>query len=342
MYRSYKINVLLTLVLTLTIGTSLMRFSDLHSNAIWQELLYVILLSVNISGSWIVHSYLKLHPPLHLSVKPSAWVSLFLGTIISLAIGYLFTEIFPQTWFFSDMLPKATLADFFKRLASNFFLNMVCFMIVNNLFTNDVLQRTRLENEQMKLAHLRVQLIGLQQQLSPHFLFNSFSTLKTLATDATTKNFIVQLSHVYRYLLTNKDQRIMKLSDELAFVKSYVYIQEKRFESALRVDIDIPQRYLNYKIPILTIQLLVENAIKHNAFSPDSPLSISIYVDEGGKLVVRNSFNPKMAVEENTGLGLQNINERLHLLFSESLEIIPSSKSFTVIIPLSKNENNHN
>jgi LytS/YehU family sensor histidine kinase len=196
------------------------------------------------------------------------------------------------------------------------------------------LQKTQLENEQFKQAHLRAQLIALQQQLSPHFLFNSLSTLKTIAHDSETKKFVLQLSHVYRYMLNINEKQVTSVSDELSFLNSYLYILNQRFESSLRVFIHIPNEFMEYLIPPLSLQLLVENAIKHNALSPEQPLEIRIEVSAGQEIVVTNNYRPKKVPVDSTGMGLQNINDRFKLLFNKPVEVNKTDKAFTVKIPL--------
>ncbi|WP_248282169.1 sensor histidine kinase [Mucilaginibacter robiniae] len=202
------------------------------------------------------------------------------------------------------------------------------------IFTNEILQKTKLENEQFKQAHLRAQLISLQQQISPHFLFNSLSTLKTITHESDTKNFVVQLSHVYRYLLNFNNHQVTKLSEELKFIRSYLYILHQRFEGSLDITIEVPDNYHNCLIPPLSIQLLVENAIKHNIVSPDMPLGILIHVNDKQELIIENTLQPKKSPVESTGLGLQNINDRFRLLFNKEININKANGTFTVILPL--------
>jgi LytS/YehU family sensor histidine kinase len=228
-----------------------------------------------------------------------------------------------------------------RRLVGSFFVAMITYVVYSNIDTNDKLQLTRLENEQFKQAHLRAQLLSLQQQISPHFLFNSLSTLKTITRESDTKNFIVQLSHVYRYLLNFNEHQVTRLADELAFIRSYLYILHQRFESALHVHIEVPEAYNNHLIPPLSIQLLIENAIKHNAFSEDKPLQVTIFTNQNQELVVANNREPLKVPVDSTRLGLTNIADRFRLLFDREVSIRQTDESFTVTLPLISYERYH-
>ena len=190
-----------------------------------------------------------------------------------------------------------------------------------------------------KNENLETQLQLLKQQISPHFLFNSLNTLRCIATDNKTKSYITQLSNVYRYLLTNnkyKDEDLVLLKDELEFTNSYLYILKERFEDALDIDINISQETLYMQIPPLALQVLIENATKHNVVSMDSPLSIYIYNEGEETLVVKNNLQPKLSSEDSLGIGLDNIKKRYQLLSDKEIEIIKTDTDFTVKIPLIK------
>jgi LytS/YehU family sensor histidine kinase len=190
-----------------------------------------------------------------------------------------------------------------------------------------------------KNENLETQLQLLKQQISPHFLFNSLNTLRCIATDNNTKSYITQLSNVYRYLLTNnkyKDEDLVLLKDELEFTNSYLYILKERFEDALDIDINISQETLYMQIPPLALQVLIENATKHNVVSMDSPLSIYIYNEGEETLVVKNNLQPKLSSEDSLGIGLDNIKKRYQLLSDKEIEIIKTDTDFTVKIPLIK------
>lgn len=194
-------------------------------------------------------------------------------------------------------------------------------------------QKTSLEVEQLKQERLEAQLRSLSEQISPHFLFNSLSILQTMLPDDASRNYIVQLSNVYRYLLAFHDNQLATLGEELAFMRSYVYILQERFEDAFQVKMDIDDALLLKKIPPLTLQLLVENAVKHNVVSLDDPLCIELS-SNGNFLSIQNRKSPRISVESSTGKGLENIATRYRLLAEASINIQDSNDTFTVTIPL--------
>jgi two-component system, LytTR family, sensor kinase len=208
------------------------------------------------------------------------------------------------------------------------------YFVVYILKVNLQLQQSKLENEHLKQESLRAQLFSLQQQVSPHFLFNSLSTLKTMVPDKETKTYVMQLANVYRYLLTFHDHQRITLKEELGFLTSYLYILQERFEEALQVDVEVREDLLYYYIPPISLQILIENAVKHNIISVDEPLQIRVFTDSLGNLVVNNTYQPKFSVEDSNGKGLQNINERYRLLAGKQIDITTSESKFTVTLPL--------
>jgi LytS/YehU family sensor histidine kinase len=145
----------------------------------------------------------------------------------------------------------------------------------------------------------------------------------------------MQLANVYRYLLGSEQEHLTVLEKELEFTRSYLYILQERFEHGLHVEIELPEASLSRNIPPYSLQILVENAVKHNIVSEDAPLTIRIYV-ESEMLCVENNVLPRMSVEESTGKGLNNIKERYRLLSSHEIEIIDNSARFIVKLPLLK------
>lgn len=207
------------------------------------------------------------------------------------------------------------------------------YFIVYYLHMQREKQKSEIEIEQLKQENLEARLNLLKQQISPHFLFNSLGTLRSIAPDAHTKSYVSKLANVYRYLLQHNTQHLATLENELEFANSYLYILKERYEDALQISITIPTEMLPKKVPPFALQILIENAIKHNVISVDEPLHIRIY---GHKetLAVENNFRPKASTEENSGKGLQNITDRYRLLMAQEPEIIQTETFFRVNLPL--------
>ena len=192
------------------------------------------------------------------------------------------------------------------------------------------------QNEALKNQQIRTQFEVLQNQMSPHFLFNSLNTLTTLIAESqdTAIEFTEKLSEVYRYILMNKEKELIPLGEELAFSKSYVYLLQMRYPENLMVNFKVDDALLKQHIAPLTIQMLIENCIKHNIISRSQPLIIDIYVDNGKSIVIRNNLQKKKALEKSTKTGLENIRKRYQYLGDWKIDIIVTHDSYMVAIPL--------
>jgi LytS/YehU family sensor histidine kinase len=199
------------------------------------------------------------------------------------------------------------------------------------------------ESEKLQKENLHSRLHALQNQTNPHFLFNSLNVLTSLIEEnpKVAVEFVKKLSDVYRYVLQRSDNHLIELRDEIKFIESYIFLQKKRFGNNLISEIDIPNRLMDYFIPPFTLQILFENAIKHNIVSSDKPLTIKVLVKNETKLVITNNLQLKSSSSGSTGLGLENIKSRYKILSHENIEIIDNSSDFEVIIPLLKFRSQH-
>ncbi|MBL4678188.1 MAG: histidine kinase [Mucilaginibacter sp.] len=338
MQKRYHLKACLLLIVILNLSVLLTPTGSSHLPGFARAVMLVLNTTLSITTCWLIHAELRIHPPKGWPPRYIFFISTLAGTIALLAVDAILDFIVPKRFSITD---PSVEAGFIGRAIACMFISVVCYVIFNSLYTNDMLLRTRLEVEKLKQAALQTQVMGLQQQLSPHFLFNSLSTLKGLAKDADLKEFIMQLSHIYRYLLDSTERQIVTLADELEFVKAFLYIQEKRFGTAIQINLDIPKDYLNTVMPPLSLQLLLENAIKHNFFSQQQPLSVNIYVTKNNDLIVSNNYRPNPIETEGKGIGLQNIRERFQLLFQKDISIDKSADTFTVSLPLIANEDNY-
>jgi sensor histidine kinase YesM len=225
----------------------------------------------------------------------------------------------------------------------NHFVLLATFGFRVNLFLNcinaivyfmDRLKKSQLEAERFKQISMEAQFEALRSQINPHFLFNCFNVLSTLVyrdADASAK-FIAQLSNVYRYLLSNQDKRVVPLQEELAFIDSYGYLLSIRFGENLVIENTVVAQD-EFFIPPATIQMLIENAIKHNVASKKNPLIVKIFL-EGKTLVITNNLQEKTIKEASTQIGLKNIQSRYEFLSDSKVEIKKTDKAFKVTIPL--------
>lgn len=176
---------------------------------------------------------------------------------------------------------------------------------------------------------------NLKQHLNPHFLFNSLASLSSLIRldQKMAVDFLDKMSRVYRYILKNKDHDTVALIDEVKFVDMYIQLQKTRFEEGLQVVIDIPEAFYQHKIVPVTLQNLVENAIKHNITDPEEPLVVSIYVEDD-YLVVRNNLQLKAFVETSNKQGLTSMISLYRFLSDKPVLIEPTEEFYTIRIPL--------
>lgn len=199
---------------------------------------------------------------------------------------------------------------------------------------HETLKRYILENERLRREKLELDYLSLQDQLNPHFLFNNMSTLMALISENTDRalNFAENFTDVYRYVLMSSRQKLVTLEHELAFISSYISLHQRRLGDGLLVNYQISEETLQRKVPPLSLQFLVENAIKHNIATTTNPLSVQIIV-EAQFLLVRNNVRPKLSTYS-TNTGLRNLKRRIQYLAPEKeLVVVVESDSFTVRVP---------
>ena len=203
-------------------------------------------------------------------------------------------------------------------------------------------QRIIVENEELRTESVRHQYVSLKNQLNPHMLFNSLNTLLSLIRESPTKaiDYTQELSRVLRYTLQDDDRRSVTLAEEMQFAEAYIYLMKMRYEDNLRFDIHIDQSMNSMLLPPMSVQLLIENAIKHNEISNRNPLSISIRT-EGGMLSVSNRIQPKRLTPAGPGIGLDNLAIRYNLLWQQEIQISAENGIFSVRLPLQQPRNDY-
>jgi sensor histidine kinase YesM len=193
------------------------------------------------------------------------------------------------------------------------------------------------EAEQLKQENLQSQLESLKAQVNPHFLFNSLNSLSSLISEDSAKaeKFLDELSKVYRYLLRNNEDDLTTLHAEMQFIQSYYHLLKTRYGDSLLLKTQIDDKYLDYMLPPLTLQMLVENAVKHNVMMKDLPLRINISICNG-KLVISNNLQRKVRRVSSNRIGLGNIAKKYKILKQENILVQETSTEFSVVIPLIK------
>jgi LytS/YehU family sensor histidine kinase len=197
-------------------------------------------------------------------------------------------------------------------------------------------KETAVRAERFQKESMKSKYESLKNQVNPHFLFNSLNALTNLVYEDRDQaaKFIKQLSQVYRYVLDTRDQEVVAKDDELEFLNSYLFLQQIRFENNLQVKIELQDVETHF--PPLVLQMLIENAIKHNVVSTESPLVVQIYGDNGF-VIVENSLKKKTVMkDESPGVGLENIKMRYEFLSSHKVLVEQNGQSFMVKLPVIK------
>jgi two-component system LytT family sensor kinase len=219
--------------------------------------------------------------------------------------------------------------------------NITFYMFLHLLYQSYQNQRVGIELERTKSDNLGAQYELLKQQVNPHFLFNSLNTLKYMVEsgDAHTVDFILKLSDFYRFTLESRKQDLIRLAEELEILNAYVFLLKARFEEGIDLSIEIGQQHYQSMIPPFTLQLLVENCIKHNIVSLERPLQIRLS-SENDFIVVENQVQLKRTPEASMGMGLENINQRYIHLLNKKIEIQATETLFKIKLPII-HENHH-
>ena len=258
-----------------------------------------------------------------------------------LSVGYSAFFIFLASYFFnlfSNELPFEGIE--FWQVTSSILGVLVLMSVI--LLTIDVSyqffrhwKHSLVEIERYRAESLQAQLQNLKNQVNPHFLFNNLSVLSSLVYQDPDKSvvFINQLSKVYRYLLDNQDSELVTVDEELNFIRSYVFLLQIRFSPNLSINIDVRNEDLSRMIPPMALQILLENAIKHNEVSSGHPLTISIVSGED-KLVVSNKLQLRTLHEPGSQTGLANIRARYRFFTAAPVVVTQDSSNFIVKIPL--------
>ena len=256
-------------------------------------------------------------PPGNYILKVKSSLNNNFGKSPIIAYAFKITPPFWQTWWF-----KAALS-----LVIIFALVLIIKRREKRLRNIDLLNKERIE----------FQFETLKNQVNPHFLFNSFNTLISIieTNSDLAVEYVEKLSEFFRSIVNYRDKNLILIEEELLLLDNYIFIQKKRFGNNLNVVINVSSEVkTNYSIPPLTLQLLAENAIKHNIISKDKPLQIEVYTDELKSLIVSNNINKKITKDTSSGMGLQNITGRYKLLNTENIIIEETADNFKVTLPL--------
>ena len=260
----------------------------------------------------------------------------FITVLMTFLEGFLIIAFLNFTQYYSLQF---TLFDFFYTSGLILVFSLMIMSIYELLYSLQALNLLAMEAEVLKRENLQTQLDSLKEQIKPHFLFNSLSTLIGLIDEDRdrSKKFVEELAFVYRYLLQSNEKVLILLSDELAFIKAYYFLLKTRFENRIQLDIDIRRELLQQHIPANTLQILLENAVKHNTLSSENPLRITIKAYGEHQIEMANNLQRKVPTVSSTHTGLAHLASKYKLLQAPVPEIFETHDQFKVRVSLISN-----
>jgi two-component system, LytTR family, sensor kinase len=259
----------------------------------------------------------------------------FIGSIILTIAAMFLVRIFHRT-----VIDGLTYSEFLESEKLQIYITTLLITFTASLFFHafyfyQELQKNKVKEQKIIAGTASAKFDALKNQLDPHFLFNSLNVLTSLIEENTdnAQKFTTSLSKVYRYVLEQKNKDLVTVDEELEFAKTYMSLLKMRFEDS--IIFDIPEKASNpeSKVVPLSLQLLLENAVKHNIVTVNKPLHIKVY-ERNGTLVVENNLQPKQIIKKSSGVGLSNIMQRYQLLTNKKVNINKEANRFAVEIPM--------
>jgi len=286
---------------------------------------------IGITLSWIQNIALLIFlQPVLVKWRDKRWLSFYLPS-------YLIMLVIIEFALHSSLVPDDAPRHLVPAIISGFLMNSVILMTIELILSRNEATRIKLENADLRMINLQAQHEKLRHQLQPHFLFNSLNALKTLIRrdPVLAEGYLMKLSEFLRFSIAHNKENLVSLDEELKVSLNYLEMQQTRFGNCLLYTIDIPIEIPGIaRVPAFSLQLLLENAIKHNALTLQYPLHIHIRYIAPGQLLVENNLRAKSLTEPGTGLGLKNLSERYKMLAQEDIKIISKECTFQVYLTL--------
>lgn len=257
------------------------------------------------------------------------------GSIVITLLGLFVLRMLSEMTMNDKTLAEFIANESYRNYQFGLWVTMSVVVTFHIVYYYNRYQQKRVKESQIVAKTESAKFESLKNQLDPHFLFNSLNVLTALIGEdpIQAEKFTTKLSKVYRYVLQQKDKDLIPLEDELKFAKSYMELLNMRFEGGIVFSIPETVSDLDLKIVPLSLQLLLENAVKHNVISSDNPLNIKIY-EENGFLAIENNINLKESLGKSTKVGLKNIIQRYSLITDQTVEITNKNQKFKVKLPL--------
>ena len=287
--------------------------------------------------NWLVNNFIalkldQLYPGLDQYMRRAAWRYIMCSAsscLHYLALFWIY-RLIPLPHFEPDQTRLAFALLFITLLV------LVIVFVYEGIHNFNHWEQSRREVDTLNKAQLQSQLDALRQQVNPHFLFNSLNSLISLISEdpRQAEIFAEELSTVYRYLLRSNEASLTPLANELEFIRSYYQLLKTRHGEALRLQMDIEPEAESRQLPPLTLQLLIENAVKHNIILPEQPLTISLSSDKQNRLIISNNLQRKPSRALSNGVGLSNILTKYEVLGKPAPCVEDDGFEFRVVLPL--------
>jgi two-component system LytT family sensor kinase len=320
----------------LLVGSIVAYFVRVLSGSFSHELNFILFwvfwgfMALLVEGLFRINQYLNSQLPFQDNTSKRIAVQIFSGVVYATILRFLLYELGE---------PYLTIKLDSMFLAATWFLYGLASILVNSIFITDYLiaqwKVSLVTSERLEREKTQVQFDNLKNQLNPHFLFNALTSLNSLIFEnqGLASQFLQHLSKVYRYVLQNKDKNFVSVQTELDFIQNYVFLLRTRFENALTISFRIDALSKDKAIVPVTLQILVENALKHNVVDKDRPLSIRIETNDD-YLVVSNNLQLRKLVETSNKQGLENLKTLYAFLTDKPVKIESDENEFAVSVPL--------
>lgn len=256
--------------------------------------------------------------------EKNKWIKAVIAVVVFLIITY---NIFLLTPFFRN-------SSFKWMFVFKYFLAVMPFLIIQYAFrASKKVAQLELEKQQMQTENYKVQLEALRTKVDPHFLFNSLNTLRTMIRHQHPKSeqFVLSLSDFYRQTLNYNEAALIRVSDEVKVLESYLFLIKNRNEQAVQIKLHIPEALAEKQIPVMALQTVVENCFKHNTMTSKNPLMITIRGISEDRLEISNNIQQKLTSETSSKYGLNSLKKRYELIgIRDGVEVIKNEETFTV------------
>jgi len=259
------------------------------------------------------------------------FISSFFISLFVIGILRIFTQVVIQKQSLVTFMTNEKAANYVESSVITF----IVLLVFHSLHFYKIYQENKITQQKIIAGNANAKFESLKNQIDPHFLFNSLNVLSSLIEENpdNAQRFTTSLSKIYRYVLEQKDKELVSVEDELSFAKTYMNLLKMRFENSLYYELPTENINPEAKVVPLSLQLLLENTVKHNVVSEQKPLHIRIFID-GDYLAIQNDLQKKEVLQDRQGVGLQNIVSRYGIITDRKVKVQEDEKNFTVRIPI--------